>query len=557
VKYKIILLIITLVGAFLRFYQLDQNPPGFYSDEASYAYNAYAVLQTGKDEHAVFLPITTEAFGDYKLPVMLYSIVGSFALLGPSDFAARVPGALYGLLTIPLMYLLTKELIKLHEENTHKTEITALIAALIITIAPSHIFVSRGTWELTPALFFITLATYTFLKWLKKDSFILLLTTALSFVLSMYAYNSARVFVPVFVFSLAILFHKQLVKKIKTPLNALYLAVTLVIATLTLFPIITSISSPAVTQRAKYISIFYDQTVNSNLFEAIRSDGGQNVKLTQFFHNKPVYYATDMLKRYLSHFDFNFLFTIGDTFEIFQLVGLGFLPLLALPFLLIGIYYLLKERPQWAYILLAWLLISPLASSLTKFTPSTSRAMNMIIPLAICTAYGVVSAQQFLKRKVPELQTFTWTTLAILLIGNTLYIYNQYFVVTPKVTAEKWNDGFKNTVHYVNSVQQDYDSIIISSAKAPSYIFYAWYTKYDPQKFQQEAVVNHRPDENGLNFTAHFGKFSFTKDIKSAQKQIPSGQKTLIVGFENELQKPTKLFYSRNGKIVHEAYEQR
>jgi 4-amino-4-deoxy-L-arabinose transferase-like glycosyltransferase len=560
---KIVLLAIIVVAAFFRLYNLAHNPPGFYSDEASYAYNAYSILQTGRDEHGVVLPITTEAFGDYKLPVMLYSIVAAFALLGPSDLAARLPGALYGIALIPLAYLLVKELLKRGEdknEEINTQEITALAAAAIIAIAPSHIFVSRGTWELTPALFFITLATLTFLKWCNQStgikSLIFLVLTAISFLLSMYAYNSARVFVPLYLLGLALIYRKELMQKLRTPQHMLVVATVTMLSLLALLPILISLSSPAVTQRAKYISIFYDQTVNAKLFEAIRSDGGQNVKVTQFFHNKPIYYTTDVLRRYLSHFDFNFLFTIGDTFEIFQLIGLGFLPLITLPFLIVGFFYIVKERPQWLYPVLLWLILSPIASSFTKFTPSVSRAMNMIVPLALISAYGIAKVYRATVMKSPPLIAIILiATFFTLTARNITYIYTQYFIATPTLTAEKWNDGFQEAVTYAHEKEPNYDKILISSAQAPSYIFYAWYTKYDPTKFQQEAQTNHTPDENGLNFTSHFGNYYFTKDIKKAQATLPSDQKTLIIGFKGELDKPQKLFYSRNNKVVLESSE--
>ena len=43
--------VITFIGAWLRFAELDSVPPGFYIDEASFGYNAYSILKTGRDEY--------------------------------------------------------------------------------------------------------------------------------------------------------------------------------------------------------------------------------------------------------------------------------------------------------------------------------------------------------------------------------------------------------------------------------------------------------------------------------------------------------------------------
>ncbi len=550
-KNKIIIGVLILFTFILRTYQLENNPPGFYSDEASYAYNAYSILKTGRDEHGVFLPITAEAFGDYKLPVMLYSIVASFALFSPSEWAARLPGALYGTGTILALYYLIKEL---RGSNDWKIP---LLAGAFLAIAPAHIFVSRGTWELTPALFFITIGTLTFTKALHSTGKAALfsIVSAVSFILALYSYNSARVFVPLFGIGLIIIFWQEIRVFMESPANRIVVASLILGAILLCLPILKSIGAPEVTQRAKYISIFYDKGVDSRLFEAIRSDSGQPVKLTQILHNKPIFYSMDFLKRYLSHFDFNFLFVIGDTFEIFRLAGLGLLPLITLPLVFIGAISLYKQNKQLFLLFTLWLVISPIASSFTVFTPSVSRAQNMIIPLVVFAAYGAAQVYREIADRLPQTKPILVPIVLVLYGLNTGYILNQYFVETPKLTAEKWNDGFKEQVAFAAGHQDQYDKILISSTQAPSYIFYAWNLRYDPATFQNEAHVDHTPDQNGLNFTSQFGKYHFTKDITGDQKKIPLEEKTLVLGFPNELVLPNKDFYSRNRQKVAEAKE--
>lgn len=54
---KWILLAILLLGTFLRFYQLGEIPLGLNQDETAIGYNAYSILQTGRDEYGVFMPL--------------------------------------------------------------------------------------------------------------------------------------------------------------------------------------------------------------------------------------------------------------------------------------------------------------------------------------------------------------------------------------------------------------------------------------------------------------------------------------------------------------------
>jgi len=563
-KVKLLLTIILVLGAILRFLNLDYHPPGFYSDEASYAYNAFSILKTAKDEHGKQMPLVFEAFGDYKLPVMLYSIVGSFAVFGASDWSARLPGAMYGVFTILAIYLLAKQILKIPSKDTktledqNYQEYVPLISALLLAITPSHIFVSRGTWELTPSLLFITLATWLLLKIYKqlKDKEFLgfkgtltLLLAVVVFALSMYAYNSARVFVPLFIIGFAVLHYKETITLIIK--NRISTIVVLGFTILLLLPILVTLTSPQVTQRATYISIFYDKSVQAKLFDIIRADGGQPVIQTRLLHNKPVLYFMDFSSRYLSHFDPNFLFITGDTFEIFRQIGLGFLPLISAPFFLYGVYRLLIIRPLWFEIMLLWLILSPIASSFTIFTPSTSRTMNMVVPLTIFTAYGVVAL--YLRVKANQGSAFATigvATFAALLVINTGYIFNRYFIQTPKVVAEKWNDGYKETVEYISKIEKNYDKVVISSSQAPSYIFYAWNLRYDPVNYQKEAQTNHTPDEHGLNFTSQFSKYYFTKNISQEIKNKKPEEKILFVGFPDEFTGETQVAYSRNNKPV-------
>lgn len=56
---------ILLLAALLRVPFLSSVPNGFYSVEASTGYDAYSILQTGKDQYGEFLPLFMRSFGDY------------------------------------------------------------------------------------------------------------------------------------------------------------------------------------------------------------------------------------------------------------------------------------------------------------------------------------------------------------------------------------------------------------------------------------------------------------------------------------------------------------
>src|SRR3990167_9268964 len=121
---------ITILGAFLRLYRLGDIPNGLYQDETAIGYNAYSLLQTGKDEYGRFMPVYFQSFGDWKLPVYVYATVPSIALFGLTGFAVRFPSAVFGILTIPAMYFFVKEVFRGDGDMSDKTNKTNILALM-------------------------------------------------------------------------------------------------------------------------------------------------------------------------------------------------------------------------------------------------------------------------------------------------------------------------------------------------------------------------------------------------------------------------------------------
>src|SRR3989344_4938577 len=100
--YLIAFILITALAFLLRFWRLGEIPNGLYQDETAIGYNAYSIIQTGRDEYGKSLPLYFKSFGDYKLPVYIYATVPSILMLGLTELAVRAPSALFGSLSVPL-----------------------------------------------------------------------------------------------------------------------------------------------------------------------------------------------------------------------------------------------------------------------------------------------------------------------------------------------------------------------------------------------------------------------------------------------------------------------
>ena len=194
--------LIVLVAVLLRFSFFGVVPPALNWDEASLGYNAFSILKTGHDEWGRFMPLTFEAFGDYKLPVYIYSAVPFVGILGLNEWAVRLPSMLAGVLSVLLIYWI----ILIESRN----QTWAVTSALLLAVSPWATFLSRIALEANLAfclfligIFFLILG-YKLRQIAKKNSVICFIGAALFFGLTLFTYNSARVFIPLFLVTVAI-----------------------------------------------------------------------------------------------------------------------------------------------------------------------------------------------------------------------------------------------------------------------------------------------------------------------------------------------------------------
>ena len=150
------LIAIALTLAFiLRFWSVGTNPPGLTPDEAALGYNAYSILKTGRDEFGTKLPIIFKSFGDYKPGAYVYLDIPFVAAFGLNEVSTRLPSVIAGVLTVFLIYLITRELFKSMENGRWPVPEWVKIeniAALVAASNPWLIYFSRGAWEANVSL---------------------------------------------------------------------------------------------------------------------------------------------------------------------------------------------------------------------------------------------------------------------------------------------------------------------------------------------------------------------------------------------------------------------
>src|SRR5438046_1183056 len=96
----ILFILILLIAIFFRCYQLSKIPPSPSLDEVSIGYNAYSILNTGKDEYGYHFPLLLRAYDDWRPALYVYMVIPFVKLFGLTVFAVRLPSVLLSFITI-------------------------------------------------------------------------------------------------------------------------------------------------------------------------------------------------------------------------------------------------------------------------------------------------------------------------------------------------------------------------------------------------------------------------------------------------------------------------
>jgi 4-amino-4-deoxy-L-arabinose transferase-like glycosyltransferase len=483
-KNTYLLLAIVLLAAVLRLWQFGAIPQGFQVDEAAFGYNAYSLLKTGKDEYGVSYPMTLRSYNDQKAALYAYADIPFIMVMGLNPIAVRMPTAVLGILFVVLLYITTLELTK------DKT--TALIAAALCAISPTMIFQNRIQSDPMLGTFLIVLGFYSFLLWVRSQRWIFLTGSIVIWGLSLISYQSSRVFLLVFLPFVLWHFRTDLRKNMKLILAGGFLLIVIVIMYLTA-------SGGA---RFNQTSIFTTPEVKLVLEESIREEGQVSPTVTRFFDNKPVFYARAFINNYFSYLNIDFLFlqTKFPTRESLQ--NIGFLYLIELPFLLIGIYKIIKKRVRWGYFILGWLLLTPLAlAPFVSESPNIHRFLLAVLPLEVVVGFGIKQYFETVNKRNSVFMASLFA-LPVLFLLSLVFFLNQLFV--HQVVHRPWERSyaFQQLMTELKNDEPHYNKIVVTNGLGNSYMMYLFYNKYDPAAYQLSG-------SKGNDQISRLGKYEF------------------------------------------------
>jgi 4-amino-4-deoxy-L-arabinose transferase-like glycosyltransferase len=447
-----LILLLFLIGLGIRIYNIDGIPPGIDWDEASIGYNAFSINETGKDEWGKPFPLLFQAFGDYKLPVYIYTTALFIKLLGVSVFSIKLTAILAGSLSIIVIYFIAQQIFK--------NRAISFLASIFLTFSPQSIFFSRLSQEVILCNFFILCGILFEVLYLRKKKIAFFYASFVFLALSLFTYNLARIVSPLLLGTFFII-NTFLGNRIK---NVIKLLPILILSGVVFLLIAFQFNSGGLS-RLSYTGIFGQEKGTTLDIQEFRQEDHNNLA-SQILHNKATFFIIKLAGNYVSHFSTNFLVNFHD----YGIIQESFFPplyIIMLPFYFFGIYLVGKrlfekipttEKAIYS-ILLLWVIIAPLPSMITENAPSSKRYLGGLGSMELLCAYGLITLWGICKTGYKK---WLLVIFGFFYIIEVLFFLTQYFIFYPKTYDIIYRFKENTICRILKNKAQLYDEIIYS-----------------------------------------------------------------------------------------------
>jgi 4-amino-4-deoxy-L-arabinose transferase-like glycosyltransferase len=503
---------IMIIAATLRFYKLGAIPSSLNADEVAIGYNAYSVLKTGKDEYGKKYPLSFQSFDDFKMPAYIYLAVPGIAALGLNDFSVRLPSALLGTLTVLLTYLLVG--------SVFNNSVIALCTGFLLAISPWHLQFSRSAYEANIAVFFNVLGILLLVKALKKRAFYF--PAFLSLGLSMWSYHSSKIFIPLIITGFLCIYFREVIK------NKKYFILGLLLFIVMTFRLLLSSFSSEGLVRARGVSALGNPGLLSRIVSWSVTDKREGIPLSNIYHNYRLVDLSIIFQGYLKHFDPNFFFS-ETVLQKYHAPGVGLMYVWELPVLLFGLFTLGRMKNKGKYLFFLWFLIAPIAAAPTEMLPHPVRTLVFLPTLQIFVAIGLNEIYECLKSEKRLYGQIAVGIGVIVISIFSMYYLHQYYIHMPVDYAKDWQYGHEQVVDAVNTMQNKFEKVIVSTSLDQPYIFFLYYLHFDPATYLLHGGTKSGKFDEEKNA---FDRYEFHTFIKTG---MPFDPHALYVGTPSEV----------------------
>lgn len=401
--------IILLLGLILRLVLINQS---FWLDEASQA------LISSQSLNEIIL----NSKSDFH-PPLSYILSHFWIKFGNSEIWLRLLPVLFGTAAIFVTYLIARKLF---------SEKVALTSALLISIAPYHIYYSQEFRMYSMVTFFISLTIYYFLKLLDKQSKLNSALFITSSLLAIYThYLGGIIFLPLLIYIL--LFHKKFIKKFLSYLLLIVIGFSV------------------------WLPMLYQQLTLGVKADSYLPGWTQMLSLAPY-KAVPLLFIKFIIGRI--DFDNNLIYKIIILIS-FSIFGLAVYPLIK------------KIKNHSLIFIILWLLVPIFTTLLISFKVPMFQPFRLLFVLPaffILVAFGISNFKKFQK-------LIFGLIILVLIFGNSIFYLNN------KYMREDW----KGAMSYLSNNQTN-QSVIIASWPEPFPPMY-WYG----QRLNMRGVSLHMP----------------------------------------------------------------
>lgn len=477
---------IFIIALFIRTYKLAEFPVGFHVDEVKVGWNALSILKTAHDDKGGLFSLYYNSFGDYRPTGIFYFTIPGIIAFGRDVFAVRFPTAIFGALTVFPIYLLANLLDKKNKFKIWKLN-SGHLAAVLLSISPWHIEVSRATGEFVISAFFALFATYFYIKHLESAKIKFAIFSAISVLLAYFLYHSIRLLGPFFYVIPTIFYFKEY-KKLKFKKFAVACTIIPILLTVILS------AGQAGLQRFGQVSIFKDESV---LYEIgrIRSDDHSKNILTIIFDNKWTVYGRHAVSEYGKYFSSDFL--LGYFAKPFRYTtpGAGLVGYVEIILVVGGVVQILRGKKSALPLIL--LLLAPIPAALTtEDSPNLARAFFMLPFLIILEAFGFGLIGEVKKKfRIKAALAIFFLLIANFSLFEYMYFFHSeshmpFIKNLPLDSSSKRNVGVTDLVNYLDKNSSRFEKIVVTNFPDSPYVWYAFLTGKDPGEFNKSRIAD-------------------------------------------------------------------
>lgn len=518
------LILILLLAAFVRLYNLNLAPLDTLPDEAVMGYDAYSILKTGHDHHGDFLPLYFRSYNDYVPGVSIYFTIPTIALFGLNVWAIRLPFALLGVVAVLFSYLLARELF--YNAGQKARELIGLLAALFVTVSPWAVSQSRIALPFSPLSFLFLGGFWLILRARRrvieeKKATWDWLIAGLMLGLAAWTYSTMKLIIVLFAGGVLLIYGPFFWRK-----RVAFLAWAGIFTAVCLpFSLVMLAGWSRINYRFSQISVW----ANNDFL------GG----LGQFTQNYFAHY--DPLRLFFK-LDGDYVVTMSSRPALTGVV----LPALALPAIL-GL--ISTFRREWRvqpsiWLLWLWFVIFPLASALTnQDVPNEIRTIDGTGLFEILAAFGVWWLWERLKSvklsfgraRVPYLAAALFGLVFIIAAGAYLHFT---LVADPVHPRAYFRPGFAEALAEAEKRVQPGGKICVENS-SQAYMLVLFSKRYDPATYQEFARRNDPPTNTGYLIKS-FDKYEFNCD---SPQDLRPGDVGLTRNLKGGLQPLWQTFY--------------